>query len=137
VNDPDVVFCRESRMYLSETEKELIALVDFMLASQIMFSDDAHEFGAEAAFTARMIGLFDRLAGGEYGAERMSAEGVDRDVYSIFSRDGRVRGIANLSDKPWKASGYDPAKAFLLHATRAEGSLAFDPHSISLFEGED
>jgi alpha-galactosidase len=67
VNDPDVVFCRTKRMSLDETEKEL--LVDFMLASQIMFSDDAHEFGSpgEAVFTARMVGLFDRLSGANMG----------------------------------------------------------------------
>jgi Alpha-galactosidase len=131
VNDPDVVFCRTSRMRLTEAEKELIALLDFMLASQVMFSDDAHEFGEkeEAAFTSRLVDLYDRLAGGSYGAQR-----IGRDVYSIFSRDGRVKGIANLSGRPWRQTGFDPGSAFLLHASRVEGELAFDPHSLSLFE---
>jgi alpha-galactosidase len=131
VNDPDVVFCRTSRMSLTETEKELVALVDFMLASQLMFSDDAHDFGApdEAAFTARMVDLFDRLEGRDYGAQR-----VAKDVYSIFSRDGLVRGIANLSNRPWKAPSHDPERAIVIHATSEGGSLAFEPHSISLFE---
>jgi len=75
VSDPDVVFCRSSAMLLSESEKELVALVDFMLASQIMFSDDTHEFGeaSEAAFTKWIVALYDRLAGREYGAERIRA----------------------------------------------------------------
>jgi alpha-galactosidase len=130
VNDPDVVFCRTAAMELSEAEKELVALIDAMLASQIMFSDDTHEFAeaGEAAFTSRIVGLFDRFSGGEYGAERLAPE-----VYSILSRDGGVRGIANLSDRPWKASGYDEAKAIVLHARRAGVGLAFDPRSISLF----
>jgi alpha-galactosidase len=132
VNDPDVVFCRTSRMSLTETEKELLALVDFMLASQIMFSDDAHEFGeaGEAVFTARTVGLFDRLSGGEYGAERIA-----RDVYSVFGRDGRIRGVVNLSDGSYAAAGFDPAKAIVMHAARAGVELAFEPHSISIFEG--
>jgi alpha-galactosidase len=130
VNDPDVVFCRTAKMSLTETEKELIALVDFLLASQIMFSDDTGEFGepGEAAFTARMVELYDALSSRDYGAER-----VVRDIYSIFSRDGGVRGIVNLSNRPWTASGYDPAKALVLHAAQGEGVLAFAPRSLSLF----
>jgi alpha-galactosidase len=131
VNDPDVVFCRTRSMGLSEKEKELVALVAFMLASQIMFSDDPADFGdpEEAAFTARVVGLYDSLAGREYGAER-----IDRDVYSIFSRDACLRGIVNLSNRAWAASGYDPAKALVLHAARVGEGLAFEPRSISLFE---
>ena len=132
VNDPDVVFCRTRRMGLGETEKELVALVDITLASQIMFSDDTHDFGEsrELAFTERLVGLFDALAGREYGAERAAPE-----VYSIFSRDGRVRGVANLGEAPWSARGYDAAQALVLHAAQAgDGALAFAPRSISLFE---
>ena len=44
VNDPDVVFCRSRRMRLSEQEKELVALVARMFASQVMFSDDTADF---------------------------------------------------------------------------------------------
>jgi alpha-galactosidase len=132
VNDPDVVFCRTEPMKLGEAEKELIALVDLMLASQIMFSDDTHEFGGaeEAAFTSRIVGLYDRLAGGDYGAER-----IEKDLYSIFSRDGKLRGIVNLSDRPRAAAGFDRAKALVLHAEGAEGGkLALAPRSVSLFE---
>jgi alpha-galactosidase len=113
VNDPDVVFCRTRRINLTVAEKELVALVDFMLGSQLMFSDDTQDFGegGDAVFTARVVGLYDALAGGEYGAERIA-----RDVYSVFSRDGRVRGIANLANAAW-------------------GTPAVAPHSISLSEG--
>jgi alpha-galactosidase len=131
VNDPDVVFCRTSRMRLGEAEKELVALVDFMLASQLMFSDDAREFGEEAAFTSRAAGLYDRLSGREYGAER-----VGRDVFRVFSRDGVVSGIANLSDRPWVegAGRWALSTAVALRARDAGGALSFDPRSVSLFE---
>jgi alpha-galactosidase len=132
LNDPDVVFCRSSRMKLSEGEKELVALVDGLLASQLMFSDDTHEFGedGEAAFTARVVGLYDRLTGGEYGAER-----IEKDVYSVFSRDGRVKGVANLSEKRFRAGGFAGLKAIVAHAESAGGgTTAFAPRSISLYE---
>jgi alpha-galactosidase len=133
VNDPDVVFCRTSRMDLGESEKELVALADFMLASQIMSSDDAHGFGGqeELAFTARVVGLYDRLAGREYGAER-----TGKDAFRIFSRDGRVTGLANLSDRPRvePSTRWDLRKAIVAHARRGAGTLAFAPRSLSLFE---
>jgi alpha-galactosidase len=131
VNDPDVVFCRTTRMRLGEKEKELVALIDMTLASQLMFSDDARAFGDEAAFTARLVELYDRLAGREFGAER-----IGRDVFRIFSRDGSVAGVANLSARPWiePADRWEPSRAIVSRARRSEGSLAFDPRSVSLFE---
>jgi alpha-galactosidase len=132
VNDPDVVFCRTSRMGLSETEKELSALVGFMLASQIMFSDDTREFGEEGerAFTARIIALYDRIGRREFAAERSA-----RDVYALASRDGAIRGIANLSDSGWKGPGFDLARALVAHVEPVRGGgLVYEPHSISLYE---
>ena len=133
VNDPDVVFCRTTRMRLSAAEKELIALIDFLLASQIMFSDDTHEFGedGEGAFTARVVALYDALAGREYGAERLG-----RDAFRIFSRDGRIEGLANLSDRPRRegAARWGTGKAVAGIAERSDGSIAFAPRSITLFE---
>jgi alpha-galactosidase len=134
VSDPDVVFCRTTRMELTDTEKELVALADFMLASQIMFSDDTREFGEkeELAFTARVVGLYDRLAGREYGAER-----IGRDMFRIFSRDGKVMGLVNLSDRAriQPSSRWNLEKAIVAHARRGDDTLAFAPRSLSLFEG--
>jgi alpha-galactosidase len=131
VNDPDVVFCRTTRISLGEKEKELVALIDMTLASQLMFSDDARAFGDEAAFTARLAGLYDRLSGGEYGAER-----IGRDVFRLFSRDGSVEGVANLSDLPWiePAARWESTRP-VVSRTRSTGrGLAFEPRSVSLFE---
>ncbi len=130
LNDPDVVFCRTNRMALGETEKELIALVDYLLASQLMFSDDTHDFGSpgEEAFTARIVALFDSLSGKDCGSLRLA-----KDIYSLFSRDGTLRGVVNLSDRAWKSGGYDPDRSLVLHAARVGVELSFEPRSISLF----
>ncbi len=133
LNDPDVVFCRtDERMKLTEREKELVALVDMMLASQIMFSDDAQAFGGpeEVAFTERIVGLHDRLAGRGYGAEY-----VERDVFRLFSRDGLIEGLVNLSDKSWRESAdrWASAEPVVLNARRKGNHMLFEAHSISLF----
>jgi alpha-galactosidase len=133
VGDPDVVFMRTANMRLSEGEKELVALVDFLFASQIMFSDDSGEFGdpAEKALTARIVGLYDRLSGREYGSAR-----VARFVFSVFSRDGRVRGVVNLSDRTFEApeGRYSGGTALVSHAESSGGMVRFAPHTISLYE---
>ena len=132
VNDPDVVFCREKGMLYGERERELIALVDFLFASQIMFSDDTHEGVSESekAFTRRVVSLYDRLDGREYGARRLAS-----DVFEVESRDGGVRGVVNLT-----GSGYGmPAASFggeavVEHVSRVGGRIVFEPRSISLYE---
>jgi alpha-galactosidase len=131
INDPDVVFCREEKMKLGEGEKELVALVGFMLASQIMFSDDAYGFGkgGEEAFTRRIVALLDRLGGREYGAERIA-----KDVYRVFSEEGGIAGIINLSNRSVVLDGFDPSRAILLHASTRGSLLRFERRSISLFE---
>ena len=132
VNDPDVVFCREKNNRLSETEKELVAVADFLLASQIMFSDGAEEVRTEAvrAFTARIIALYDRLAGREYGAELLAPN-----VYKVMSADGHLRGVMNLSDRPHEAGQAEyTGTAIVEHARRRSERVIFEAHSVSLYE---
>jgi len=137
LNDPDVVFCRTASMSLTETEKELVAVTAFLLASPVMFSDDAHAFdaeGAEGAFTARMAELMDAVAGMEFGATRLpaSAAGHADDAYRVWSRDGSAEGVLNLSDRPVRADGaWNRGAAALLDRRLPDGSFA--PHSASLF----
>jgi len=142
INDPDVVFMRSSNIELDEKEKELIALVDFLLASQIMFSDDTggEAEKADLEFTQRIIGLYDRLGGREYGAESIGPE-----IYHISSRDGKLSGIVNLSELPARlpAGLYNRGEALVEHAApdARNGSgipgeapmMNFEPHSISLY----
>ncbi len=133
VSDPDVVFCRDSRMRLSEREKELVALTDRILASQVMFSDDASQFGTEAAFTKRIVALYDRLDGAEFGAERQGS-----DLYRLFSRDGGMEGWINLGDRTETIGGSaaetaNASEALVLRGRRVPGGLELEPRSISLF----
>jgi len=132
VADPDVVFCREKGMQYGEREKELIALVAILFASQIMFSDDTHEAptASEAAFTSRVVALYDRLADREYRAGRLAD-----DVFEVESRDGKFHGLVNLTGSPFSlAASRFAGKAVVEHAARDGAELAFEPRSISLYE---
>jgi len=96
-NDPDVLFLRTANCALDETEKELIALVNFMLAGQLMFSDDTAALqDGDLALTRRLNDLFDALGTDEYGAVRL-----ERDVFRLESRSGRLRGLVNLKNRDW------------------------------------
>lgn len=102
VSDPDVVFMRTGRMDLADNEKELIALVNFLLAGQIMFSDDPSEYrtgGEEARLTDRIVALYDELDRDEYGAVR-----IGKDVFRLESRSGRIAGVLNLGGRPFALS---------------------------------
>jgi alpha-galactosidase len=151
INDPDVVFCRESNMKLSEREKETVALGAALAASQLMFSDDAAHFvsgGAEEAFTERLVALLDMLGGREFGVRRLSsAEALGGhgylkvlgrrapDAYLLFSRDGAYRGVINLGDEPLAVAGdWDRAAAPLWDGRQPDGRFA--GRSASLFQFE-
>jgi alpha-galactosidase len=122
-NDPDVIFLRSKNCRLRANEKELIALVNFLLAAQIMFSDDPRELNAgDLALTGRINALYDRLeeAGDEYGAVQ-----IGRDLYRLISRSTgkgpagnqeRIRGLINLGNKRAERDGINAA-----------------PHSIALY----
>ena len=114
LNDPDVIFCRSHKTTLADSEKFLIGLVARMFASQILLSDNPSEFGrgpgpsgsittgtgsslTEADFTKELLALYEKLGGREFGVERFSRS--SRDIFSFFSRDGRLYGIINLSDR--------------------------------------
>ena len=115
INDPDVVFCRTDNTTLADNEKFLIGLVARMFASQIMVSDDPSEFGggegspgsspnpgpgkilSEAAFTAELLSLYDAIGDREFGVERRSPS--ISGLYDFFSRDGKIYGVINLSER--------------------------------------
>jgi alpha-galactosidase len=154
INDPDVIFLRSNNCRLSPNEKELIGLVNFLLAGQIMFSDDPLRLTeADLALARRLSELYDKLAGDEYGAVML-----EKDVYRLESRSEKTTGLINLRDKPFTlnaaihANGNGTAEgaaihtpcAALLHAlSKGEAltdhriqikpdAIAFAPHSITL-----
>ena len=152
VNDPDVVFLRKVDCRLTENEKELIALGNFLLGGWIMVSDDPES--AEPGLTARIAGLYEELSMPgpgcpveEYGAVRIAPE-----VFRLESRSRTVSGILNLSDRRFRlrrerAEGlYDGLAASLAAGTalvdhcvidaaaavRRRSPLVFAPRSITL-----
>jgi alpha-galactosidase len=116
LNDPDVIFLRSKNCRLTDNEKELIAMVNFLLGGQIMFSDDPGALSSEdLALTKRINALYDRFAGDEYGAVQ-----TGDDLYRLVSRSGKTGGIINLSNRPCRRDGRTAA-----------------PHSILLYNTED
>jgi alpha-galactosidase len=131
INDPDVIFLRSSKCKLSVNEKELIALVNFLLAGQIMFSDNPHSLtGADIALTRRIAELYHKLDGDEYGAVR-----IDRNVFRLESRSGCTGGIINLSRHPWRGALQGN---FLIDrrikGQNTQGGMFFAPHSITIVQ---
>ncbi|MDR0375427.1 MAG: alpha-galactosidase [Treponema sp.] len=127
-NDPDVVFMRTRNCKLTENEKELIALVNFLLAGQIMISDDPlHLEPADEQLAKRMASLYAALADDEYGAVRL-----DRDVFRLVSRSGKTTGVINLSNRPYFGQELCINGQFLVDH-RKNGAYA--PRSISIQSG--
>ncbi|MDR2793471.1 MAG: alpha-galactosidase [Treponema sp.] len=125
-NDPDVVFLRTRTCKLTETEKELIALVNFLLAGQVMCSDAPLDLEAvDTRLTARIAALYEALADDEYGAVRIA-----RDVFRLISRSGAITGVINLSNRPYSLPKAFMNGRFLLRRL-LNGSCA--PHSISIY----
>jgi alpha-galactosidase len=143
INDPDVIFLRSQNCKLTGNEKELIALVNFLLGSQIMLSDDTRRQGAEdIALTRRVLGLYDRLADDEYGATRLV-----RDIFRLESRSGKTAGLINLSPRPFTLTADRDAALHAAfsrgtwltdhrlkdHRLRSQGKdFTFAPHTISI-----
>jgi alpha-galactosidase len=143
INDPDVVFLRSRDCKLTETEKETIALVNFLLAGQLMFSDDPAALNSQdLALTRRVSELFDILSDDEYGARRIA-----RDVFVLLSRSGRRTGLINLRKKIYTLDGteaadisfnFSRARTLGNHCFRTrDGKIAFEPHSFTVFEIQD
>ncbi|MDR0758959.1 MAG: alpha-galactosidase [Treponema sp.] len=141
LNDPDIIFFRSRNCKLTDYEKELIALVNFLLGSQIMLSDDTQKLKAtDIALTRRILSLYERLTGDEYGAVRLA-----RNIFRLESRSGRTAGLINLSRRPFTLTADTDAALYAAfsqgnwlvdHRTRSKGKdFAFAPHTISIVEG--
>ncbi|MCR5725587.1 MAG: alpha-galactosidase [Treponema sp.] len=137
INDPDVVFLRYQNISLNDKEKLLIALVNFLFASQLMHSDDPVHFDAEkeGAFTQKVRALYRQFDGVEFGLENLNSTS-----YRIFSRDGAYAGCINLGEKPVTVTKATLCKskekslaAVLEYAQETADSYIFEPHSISMY----
>lgn len=139
VNDPDVVFLRSHNCKLTEQEKEVVALTNFMLASQIMFSDDPSQLSqADIELTKRISRLYDELSDEEYGVIR-----IRKDTFHVFSRSGAVQACINLSGRtanitrlqaPELFDGITTGRPLVNHVQNVtKDSASFRPHSITIF----
>jgi alpha-galactosidase len=141
INDPDVIFLRGKNCTLKPREKELIALVNFLLAGQIMCSDDPADLDEKAfCLTKRISALYDRLSGDEYGAVQ-----IEKDVYRLESRSGKTTGLINLKNRPFTPDSRMERRngtegLFLTHGQfltdhrlkNRRGIWRFGPHSITI-----
>ncbi|AEF85385.1 alpha galactosidase [Treponema primitia ZAS-2] len=136
INDPDVIFLRSQNCRLTANEKELIALVNFLLAGQIMFSDNPLQLSPDdLALSGHIAELYRSLEGDEYGVRRL-----DRDLFRLESRSRKTTGIINLSEKPWQVSGDETEGGFYAILKEGEyiidhrigGTMNFAPHTITI-----
>ena len=138
ISDPDVIFLRTKNCKLTETEKELIALVNFLLAGQIMFSDDPlHLEAADLTLTRRMNALYEMLESDEYGAVR-----IGKNAFRIESRSGKIAGLINLNSRPFRLERFQQPELFTALSTqrllvdhrvrRTAETITFAARSITL-----
>lgn len=141
INDPDVVFLRYENITLTDTEKETVALVNYLFASQIMHSDDPVHFDAEreGAFTSHISSLYETFKNEEFGLRN-----VTQSTYIIFNKAKTYAGFINLldddavfeKDEILNACGVEKAafEAIVSHAEEADLSFKAEPHSISIYK---
>ena len=144
VNDPDVVFLRSENISLNEKEKILIALVNYLFASQIMHSDDPVHFDSEkeGGLTQKICALYERFSDEDFGVENKSSTG-----YFIFSKSGKYTGFINLGEKSVhierselcsrQGGRVENLESVVEYAKRNADSFDFEPHSISIYRTEN
>ncbi len=93
--DPDVLFVRSENCSLSHKEKILIAAVNSLFGSQLMYSDDPGKAGSEEEkLTEEILSLVNKYSSDDFGLEQIS-----EDIFEIFNRDRNCRGKIDLKKK--------------------------------------
>lgn len=92
-NDPDVLFVRNENCSLTRDEKLLIATVDTLFGSQIMYSDDpAHSDSLEEkALTHEILEIIEK-----YQEKEFSVKPLGKERYAVTSRDGNTNAVIEL-----------------------------------------
>lgn len=146
INDPDVVFLRYENISLDDKEKILVALVNYLFASQIMHSDDPVHFDSEkeGAFTRKILGFYKLFENEDFGVENR-----DSTSYFIFSKsrdsqNPKYTGFINLGEKPINIERTELISRFndrpenletvIEYGNRNGEIFTFEPHSISIYE---
>lgn len=94
-NDPDVIFIRNENCSLTRKQKLLIGTVAALFGSQIMYSDDPGKSNSkeEIKLTEEIIKIFEKYKNEEFGIKP-----VRENIYEIFSRNQKYKGIINLEE---------------------------------------
>ena len=98
-NDPDVIFVRNENCTLTKKQKILIAFIDQLFGSQLMYSDDPEKSSSEEEVKlAKEIVEFQK----KYCDEEFGLKNISEDKYKIFSKSGKYTGeidLANMGNK--------------------------------------
>ena len=91
-NDPDVFFIRAENCTLSDNQKILIATVNSLFGSQLMYSDDPGKAGDyEHLMTKYILEILDTYKDEDFGITQLST-----DYYEIYSKSGIHKGFINF-----------------------------------------
>lgn len=93
-NDPDVIFIRKENCTLSKDEKILIAAIDQMFGSQLMYSDDPAKSTSaeEIELTKEIVELQKKL-----GKEEFCVINTGADTFEFCSQSKTIKGKINLA----------------------------------------
>ena len=92
MNDPDVIFIRNENSSLTENQKYLIAGINELFGSQLMYSDDPGKAGEkEGLITQKILDFSEKYKNEEFGITQLS-----EDEYEIYSKSGNYKGYINL-----------------------------------------
>ena len=95
INDPDVIFIREENCTLTKNQKFLIAAVNELFGSQLMYSDDpGNAKEAEKELTKEILEFTNK-----YENEEFEIVQNEKDYYTIISKSGSYIGYIDLSGK--------------------------------------
>jgi len=95
-NDPDVIFIRNDNCFLSREEKLLIATVNILFGSQIMYSDDPAKLTSEEEISlSKEINEIRE----KYEGEAFLVKNTDKDSFYIESKSKKYIGEIKLGGK--------------------------------------
>lgn len=92
-NDPDVIFIRKENCSLTDEEKLLIATVNILFGSQIMYSDDPAKCTSpeEIELTNKIARIIELFKDEEFAVQQTAS-----DVYKVWSKSGKYQGELSL-----------------------------------------
>ena len=93
-NDPDVIFLRSENCSLTDKQKTVIATINSIFGSQIMYSDDPSNKSNEneELLTKSIVSIINDSNKDEWGITQ-----IDNDLYKLFTKNGHRQAELDLS----------------------------------------